>query len=138
MYARGTIVGLTRGTNRAHIVRAALEAMAYQTRDVIDCMTEAAGVTVPLVRIDGGAAVNDLAMQFQSDILQIPVQRPREVETTALGAAYLAGLAVGYWRDVTEIETNWHLGREYAPEMSAERCDQLYQGWCEAVRRAAS
>jgi glycerol kinase len=136
MYARGTIVGLTRGTNRAHIVRAALEAMAYQTRDVIDCMTEAAGVTVSLVRVDGGAAVNHMAMQFQSDMLQIPVQRPREVETTALGAAYLAGLAVGYWSDVTEIETNWHLGQEYAPQMSSERCDQLYQGWCEAVRRA--
>ncbi len=136
MYARGTIVGLTRGTTRAHMVRAALEAMAYQTRDVIDCMTEAAGVAVPLMRVDGGAAVNHLAMQFQSDILQIPVQRPREVETTALGAAYLAGLAVGYWSDVTEIEANWHLGHEYAPEMSAERCNQLYQGWCEAVRRA--
>ncbi|PON10256.1 glycerol kinase, partial [Candidatus Entotheonella serta] len=126
MYARGTLVGLTRGTNRAHIVRAALEAMAYQTRDVIDCMTEAAGVTVPLVRIDGGAAVNNLAMQFQSDILQMPVQRPREVETTTLGAAYLAGLAVGYWSDVTEIEANWHLGHEYAPQMPVERCDQLY------------
>lgn len=137
MYARGTLVGLTRSTNRAHIVRAALEAMAYQTRDVIDCMTEAAGVAVPLVRIDGGAAVNNLAMQFQSDILQMPVQRPREVETTALGAAYLAGLAVGYWSDVTEIEANWHLGHEYAPQMPLERCDQLYQGWCEAVRRAS-
>ncbi len=137
MYARGTLVGLTRGTNRAHIVRAALEAMAYQTRDVIDCMTEAAGVAVPLVRIDGGAVVNNLAMQFQSDILQMPVQRPREVETTALGAAYLAGLAVGYWSDVTEIEANWHLGHEYAPQMPVERCDQLYQGWCKAVRRAS-
>ncbi len=136
MYARGALVGLTRGANRAHIVRAALEAMAYQTRDVIDCMTEAAGVPVPLMRVDGGAAVNNVARQFQSDILQIPVQRPREVETTALGAAYLAGLAVGYGSDVTEIEANWHLGHEYAPEMSAERCDQLYQGWCEAVRRA--
>jgi glycerol kinase len=120
MYARGTIVGLSRGTTRAHLVRAALEAMAYQTRDVIDCMTEAAGVPVSLVRVDGGAAVNHMAMQFQSDILQLPVQRPREVETTALGAAYLAGLAVGYWRDVTEIEANWHLGHEYAPKMSSE------------------
>ncbi len=136
MYARGTLVGLTRGTNRAHIVRAALEAMAYQTRDVIDCMSQAAGVAVPLVRIDGGAAVNHVAMQFQSDILQIPAQRPREVETTALGAAYLAGLAVGYWRDIAEIESNWHLGHEYAPEMSPERSEQLYKGWCEAVRRA--
>lgn len=137
MYARGTLVGLTRGSNRAHIVRAALEAMAYQTRDVIDCMTEAAGVAVSRVRVDGGAAVNHVAMQFQSDILQIPVQRPRQVETTALGAAYLAGLAVGYWNDVTEIEANWQLEHEYTPEMSAACCDQLYQGWCEAVRRAS-
>ena len=136
MYARGAIVGLTRGSNRAHIVRAALEAMAYQTRDVIDGMAQAAGVEAQRLRVDGGAAVNDLAMQFQSDILQLPVQRPEGVETTALGAAYLAGLAVGYWSGVTEIEANWHVGREYAPQMPPERCEQLYQGWREAVRRA--
>ncbi len=136
MYARGTLVGLTRGTTRAHIVRAALEAMAYQTRDVIDCMVEAAGVAVPVVRADGGAAVNDLAMQFQSDILQVPVQRPHVVETTALGAAYLAGLAVGYWDSVDQITAHWQPARAYTPQMAAERGQHLYQRWQEAVRRA--
>ncbi len=136
MYARGTLVGLTRGTTRAHIVRAALEAMAYQTRDVIERMVEVGHVPLPNLRVDGGAAVNNLAMQFQSDILQVPVQRPQVVETTALGAAYLAGLAVGYWEDIEHIATHWTLEREYTPQIPAERCDHLYHGWQEAVRRA--
>jgi glycerol kinase len=136
MYARGTLIGMTLGTNRAHIARAALEAMAYQTRDVIEAMVTAAGMTVPVVRVDGGAAVNNLAMQFQSDILQMPVQRPQMVETTALGAAYLAGLAVGYWEDQHQLAANWHLEREYLPQMSADQSDRLYRGWREAVSRA--
>ncbi len=134
MYARGMLIGITRGTHRAHIVRAALEAMAYQTRDVIDTMV-AAGTTVSMVRIDGGAAVNDLAMQFQSDLLQVPVQRPAVVETTALGAAYLAGLAVGYWEDQQQLATHWHLERAYLPQMPAEQSDRLYRRWQEAVER---
>jgi glycerol kinase len=136
MYARGLLTGLTWSTQRAHIVRAALEAMAYQTRDVIEAMVAASGMTVAMVRVDGGAAVNNFAMQFQSDILQVPVQRPQVIETTALGAAYLAGLAVGYWEDLHQIATNWCLEREYTPRMPAERCDSLYRGWQEAVRRA--
>jgi glycerol kinase len=136
MYARGLLVGLTRGTTRAHIVRAALEAMAYQTRDVIEAMTAAAGITVSMVRVDGGAAVNNFVIQFQSDILQLPVQRPQVIETTALGAAYLAGLAVGYWEDEPQLAANWHLDRVYTPGMPAERCERLYRGWQEAVRRS--
>jgi glycerol kinase len=135
MHARGTLVGLTRGTTRAHIVRAALEAMAYQTRDVIDWMKAVAGVEVSRLRVDGGAAVNNFAMQFQSDILQIPVQRPQVVETTALGAAYLAGLAVGYWDSLEDIASNWQPERIYTPQMAPDRCEHLYQGWQEAVRR---
>ena len=136
MYARGLLIGLTRGTKKAHIVRAALEAMAYQTRDVIDRMAAAAGVSVSTLRVDGGAAANDLAMQFQSDVLQIPVQRPRLVETTAWGAACLAGLAVGYWQDQDELGACWRAEREFTPRMPAARCDALYGGWQEAVRRA--
>jgi glycerol kinase len=135
MYARGILVGITRGTNRAHITRAALEAMAYQTRDVVDAMVAASGMTVPMVRVDGGAAVNSLAMQFQSDILQVPVQRPRVVETTALGAAYLAGLAVGYWEDQQHLAANWQLEREFTPRMPPEQSNRLYRGWQEAVNR---
>ena len=136
MYARGLLVGLTRGTTKSHIVRAALEAMAYQTRDVIDRMAAAAGVVVSTLRVDGGAAANDLAMQFQSDVLQIPVQRPRMVETTAWGAACLAGLAVGYWQDQDELAACWRAEREFTPRMPAARCEALYGGWREAVRRA--
>lgn len=136
MYARGVLIGLTRGTNRAHVTRAALEAMAYQTRDVVEAMVAAAGMTVSVVRVDGGAAVNHLAMQFQSDILQVPVQRPRVVETTALGAAYLAGLAVGYWEDLPQLAANWHMAHEYTPQMSVAQSAGLYRGWQEAVRRS--
>jgi glycerol kinase len=136
MHARGLLIGLTRGTTRAHIVRAALEAMAYQTRDVIEAMAAATGMTAPLVRVDGGAAVNNFVMQFQSDMLQLPVQRPQVVQTTALGAAYLAGLAVGYWDDQQQLVNNWCLDREYTPRLPAEQSEQLYRGWQEAVRRS--
>ena len=110
--------------------------MAYQTCDVIHSMVAAAGVPVSVVRVDGGAAVNNLAMQFQSDILQVPVQRPQVVETTALGAAYLAGLAVGYWESQDQIAANWRLDRTYTPQMSVAHRDRLYDGWQEAVRRS--
>ena len=136
MYARGLLIGLTRGTSRAHLVRAALEAMGYQTCDVVNSMMAAACVPVSVVRVDGGAAVNDLAMQFQSDMLQVPVQRPQVVETTALGAAYLAGLAVGYWESQDQIAANWRLDHTYTPQMSVDRRDRLYRGWQEAVRRS--
>jgi glycerol kinase len=136
MYARGLLIGLTLGTTRAHIVRAALEAMAYQTRDVVEAMVAATGLTVPVMRVDGGAAVNNLAMQFQSDILRVPVQRPQVTETTALGAAYLAGLAVGYWDNLEQLQAQWRLEREYTPCLSAEQSERLYQGWRQAVRRA--
>jgi glycerol kinase len=136
MYARGLLIGLTRGTTRAHVVRAALEAIAYQTRDVIEAMTVVANVHVPVVRVDGGAVANNFLMQFQSDILQLPVQRPHVVETAALGAAYLAGLAAGYWDDLQQLTANWCLDAAYTPHLPVERCDQLYRGWQEAVRRA--
>jgi glycerol kinase len=119
-------------------VRAALEAMAYQTRDVIAAMVATSGVTVPLLRVDGGAAANNFMLQFQSDILQLPVQRPHVVETTALGAAYLAGLAVGYWDNQQQLAKNWSLDQEYTPHMLAAQSDQLYRGWQEAVRRSRS
>lgn len=135
-YARGLLIGLTRGTTRAHIVRAALEAMAYQTCDVVAQMVAVAGVPVSVLRVDGGAAVNDLAMQFQSDILQVPVQRPAVVETTALGAAYLAGLAVGSWQSQADIASHWRLEQTYTPQMPVAQRDSLYHGWQEAVRRA--
>lgn len=136
MYARGLLIGLTRDTSRAHIVRAALEAMAYQTCDVLHSMAAASTVPVALVRVDGGAAVNDFAMQFQSDMLQVPVQRPHTTETTALGAAYLAGLAVGYWDSVQDIAANWRLAHTYVPQLPTAQRDRLYAGWREAVRRA--
>jgi glycerol kinase len=136
MYARGMLIGLTRSTSRAHIVRAALEAMAYQTCDVINRMIAVAGVPVSVLRVDGGGAVNNFAMQFQSDMLQVPVQRPQVVETTALGAAYMAGLAVGYWENQDQLAANWHLERTYTPQMSVDRRDRLYRGWQEAARRS--
>lgn len=136
MYARGLLIGMTRGTTRAHIARAALEAMAYQTRDVVERMTAATGMTVPRMRVDGGAAVNNLLMQLQSDIVQVPVQRARIVETTALGAAYLAGLAVGYWESQEQIAALWQADATYTPHMPASQSARLYRGWQAAVQRA--
>lgn len=135
-YARGTIVGLTRGSGRAHIVRATLEAIAYQTRDVLDAMLADSGLALATLRVDGGASRNDFLMQFQADILGVPVQRPTITETTALGAAYLAGLAVGYWSSQDEITANWALEREFTPAMSASERDALYGGWQRAVERS--
>jgi glycerol kinase len=134
-YARGAIVGLTRGSGRAEIVRAVLESVAYQTRDVLDIMQRETGMSLPALRVDGGMVVNDFLMQFQADILGTPVERPAVTETTALGAAYLAGLATGFWRDQEEIAHNWQLERRFEPTMPAARRESLYRDWTRAVAR---
>lgn len=134
MYARGAIFGLTRGTNKAHIIRATLESLAYQTRDVLDAMKKDAGTEIPMLRVDGGASANNLLMQFQADILGVPVERPEVIETTALGAAYLAGLHVGYWNK-DELAPNWQKDAEFTPSMKQEDRDELYKGWKKAVKR---
>jgi glycerol kinase len=135
-YARGLLIGLTRGTGRAHVVRAALESIAYQTRDVLEAMTADSGVRLQVLRVDGGAAVNDFLMQFQADILGVPVERPVVNETTALGAAYLAGLAAGFWRDQREIAELWARDRIFAPRMDDGERERLCVGWGKAVSRA--
>ncbi len=137
MYARGTILGLTRGTTRAHLVRAALEAIAYQSREVLGAALADAGLTLAELRVDGGATANNLLMQFQADILATPVVRPVVRETTALGAAYLAGLAVGYWASREEIAQNWAADRRFLPQMEPTRREELFAGWRRAVARAA-
>jgi glycerol kinase len=134
--ARGTIIGLTRGTTREHIARAALESMAYQTRDVLEAMQQDSGMTLAVLKVDGGAAANNLLMQFQSDVLGVSVQRPVVHETTALGAAYLAGLAVGFWQDQNDVRRNWALDREFKSTMRNDRREQLYARWKQAVTRS--
>ena len=134
--ARGAIFGLTRGSTAAHVARATLDAMAYQTRELLEAMLADAGEPLQTLRVDGGASGNDLLMQFQADILDVTVQRPVVRETTALGAAYLAGLAVGFWRDQAELAGHWALDREFTPAMPAEQRDQLYAGWKKAIGRA--
>lgn len=134
MYARGAIFGLTRGTSKAHLVRATLESLAYQTKDVLVAMEKDAGVALKTVRVDGGASANNLLMQFQSDILGVEVQRPVIVETTALGAAYLAGLATGFWT-MEDISAKWQLDRAFQPNMLDNQRDKLYSGWQKAVER---
>jgi len=136
MYARGTIIGLTRGTTPNHLVRATLEAIAYQARDVIEVMGTEAGLQVPLLRVDGGGTANEFLMQFQADILGIPIQVAAVAETTALGAAYLAGLAVGFWQGTAEIAHNWQASRTYEPNMSIDQREVLYSDWKRAVERA--
>ncbi|WP_025642678.1 glycerol kinase GlpK [Schnuerera ultunensis] len=136
MYARGTIVGLTRGANKNHIIRAALESIAYQTRDVLEAMQEDSGIDLQDLRVDGGAVANNFLMQFQSDILGVPVHRPEIIETTALGAAYLAGLAVGFWSDKEEITKRWSVDRVFETEMEDEEKERLYKGWKKAVERS--
>ncbi|HZS76665.1 MAG TPA: glycerol kinase GlpK [Ktedonobacteraceae bacterium] len=135
-YARGTIVGLTRGSTAGHIARATLESMCYQTRDVLEAMTADSGISVKTLRVDGGAVVNNLLMQFQADILGVPVQRPKVAETTALGAAYLAGLAVGFWGSEQEVAEHWAVDRTFEPQMSADQRDALYANWKRAVERS--
>jgi len=133
--ARGVIVGLTRYVNKNHIARAALEATAYQTREVLDAMNVDSGVKLTALKVDGGMVFNDLLMQFQSDILDVPVIRPKVAETTALGAAYAAGLAVGFWKDYDELRTNWAKEKEWQPGMDSNLRKKLYSGWKKAVTR---
>jgi len=135
-YARGTIVGLTRGTKKEHFIRAALESLAYQTNDVLKAMQEDSGITLKALKVDGGACANNFLMQFQSDILDVQVDRPEVIETTALGAAYLAGLAVGYWKDQAEIAKNWALSRSFEPKMEEEKRIELLKGWHKAIGRS--
>jgi glycerol kinase len=135
-YARGSLFGLTRGTTHAHIARAALESIAYQTYDVLKAMEADSGIAIRELRVDGGATANNLLMQFQSDILGVPVVRPTVYETTALGAAYLAGLAVGYWKSVDDIQQQWQINKKFTPGLGPEKAAALLKGWHRAVRAA--
>jgi glycerol kinase len=135
-YARGTLLGMTRGTTQAHIARACLESIAYQTFDVLKAMEADSGIGIKELRVDGGATANNLLMQFQSEILQVPVIRPTVTETTALGAAYLAGLATGYWSSVEDIQQQWKVDRRFQPTMDATRLQDLLSGWQRAVKAA--
>ncbi len=134
MHARGAIFGLTRGTSKAHLIRATLESLAYQTKDVLDAMEKDAGTPLKGLRVDGGASANNLLMQFQADILGVPVERPKIIETTALGAAYLAGLSVGFWSK-TELQQKWQLDAKFESKMPDEKRKELYGGWQKAVKR---
>jgi glycerol kinase len=135
-YARGTIVGITRGTTAAHIAHAAIESMAYQSRDLLEAMERDAGVRLAELKVDGGASVNNRLMQFQADVLGAVVRRPEVSETTALGAAYLAGLAVGYWSNQADVAKNWALDREFKPAMQQAERDRRYAQWRKAVERS--
>lgn len=135
-YARGAILGLTRGTTMGHIARATLESMCYQTRDVLEAMVADSGVDLKALRVDGGAAVNNTLMQFQADILGVPVQRPKVAETTALGAAYLAGIATGFWSGPQEVAAQWAIDQTFEPRMSEDQREKLYKGWKKAVERS--
>jgi len=137
-HARGTMVGMTRGTTAAHIAKAALDSIAYQTVDVLKAMEADAGISIAELRVDGGATVNNLLMQFQSDVLHTNVVRPQITETTALGAAYLAGLATGYWNSIDEIQQQWKVDRKFEPVMGDEKRTELYNGWLKAVKAAQS
>jgi glycerol kinase len=133
---RGAVFGVTRGTSKEHFIRATLESLAYQTKDVLSAMESDAGIQLKTLRVDGGAVMNNFLMEFQADILNVPVERPSIHETTALGAAYLAGLAVGYWKDKEEITKQWSVDRSFNPKMSEETRVDLYKGWKKAVRAA--
>lgn len=136
MRARGAIVGLTRGTTKEHIIRAALDSLAYQTKDVLGAMEADSGIKLQALKVDGGAVANNLLMQFQADILGVPVERPQVIETTALGAAYLAGLAVGFWASKEELAKRWKLERRFENQMDEAKSQKLYKGWKKAVTRA--
>lgn len=136
MYARGTIVGLTRGAKKEHILRAAEESIAYQSRDVLEVIQKDSGINLKKLKVDGGAVRDNFLMQFQSDILGVPVVRPQVIETTALGAAYLSGLAVGYWKDKEEIAQKWKVDKEFSPNMDEKIKEKLYKGWKKAVSRS--
>jgi glycerol kinase len=133
--ARGAIVGMTRYVNRGHIARAALEATAFQTREVLDAMNADSGVPLTALKVDGGMVYNELLMQFQADILGVPVIRPQVAETTALGAAYAAGLAVGFWKNVEDLRSNWAKDKEWDPKMDEALRDKEYKGWKKAVTK---
>ncbi|MCY8938979.1 glycerol kinase GlpK [Peribacillus frigoritolerans] len=133
---RGAVFGLTRGTSKEHFIRATLESLAYQTKDVLDAMEADSGIELQTLRVDGGAVKNDFLMQFQSDLLRVPVERPTINETTALGAAYLAGLAVGYWKDQEEISRQWAVDKTFEPSMEEQESEKLYEGWKKAVHAA--
>ena len=135
-YARGLVVGLTRGTTAAHLARAALEGIAFQVADVLDVMRKDSGIELDELRVDGGAAANALLMQFQADILHVPVVRPKVIETTALGAAFLAGLAVGFWKSTADVHQAWQVDRTFEPTMSADESSQRRSRWAEALTRA--
>jgi glycerol kinase len=135
-HARGTMVGITRGTSAAHIARAALESISYQTMDVINAMQADANIEVKELRVDGGATANNLLMQFQSDILNTKVIRPKVTETTALGAAYLAGLAIGYWKDMDEISGQWQVEKTFEPQRESSEKNELIKGWQRAIKAA--
>ncbi len=134
--ARGAIVGLSRFNTNAHLARATLEAICYQSRDVAEAMEQDSGVHLEVLKVDGGVTANELCMQLQADILGVPVSKPVVAETTALGAAYLAGLAVGYWDGLDDVRNNWALDREFAPERPRAEMDRLYAGWTKAVSRS--
>ena len=134
-YARGAIFGLTRGTQRAHIIRATLESLAYQVKDVLDAMEKDSKVKLKALRVDGGASANDLLMQFQADMLDANVERPKVIETTALGAAYLAGLAVGFWKK-SEIQKSWQLDEKFESKMDGKVRNKKYKKWQKAVKRS--
>ncbi|MEG1244122.1 MAG: FGGY-family carbohydrate kinase, partial [Oscillospiraceae bacterium] len=136
MYARGCIVGLTRGVNRAHFARAVLESITFQVVDLLTAMKEDAGMEIFDLRVDGGASVSNILLQIQSDMLNVEVNRPKVVETTALGAAYLAGLAVGVWKDKDEIAQNREVDKIFVPKIDPEKREKLYKGWKKAVTRA--
>ncbi|PSQ56000.1 MAG: glycerol kinase, partial [Halobacteriales archaeon SW_9_67_25] len=134
--ARGTIVGMTRGTRREHLVRATLEAIAYQTRDVAEAMEADSGIETTSLRVDGGAVKNNFLCQLQSDIIQTDIVRPVVDETTALGSAYAAGLAVGYWDNINKLRSNWQVDEDFEPEMDDEGADEMYRRWDDAVERS--
>ncbi|NBI06990.1 glycerol kinase GlpK [Senegalia massiliensis] len=136
MYARGTMVGLTRGSNKNHIIRAALESIAYQSKDILEAMQQDSGIDLKELKVDGGAVANNFLMQFQSDILGVPVNRPEITETTAMGAAYLAGLAVGFWKSKEEISKRCSIDRIFKPEMEQQKVDKIYKGWKRAIGRS--
>ena len=135
-YARGTIVGITRGVNKYHIIRATLESLAYQVNDVLAAMKADSGISLASLKVDGGASANDFLMQTQADIIDAPVKRPRCVETTAMGAAYLAGLAVGYWKSKEDVLKNWAIDRTFQPSVAKEERAKRIRGWNKAVKYA--
>ena len=134
MYARGTILGLSRGAKKEHIIRATLESIAYQTKDVLSAMEEDSNILLKDLRVDGGASKNNFLLQFQSDILNVNIHRPKIVETTALGAAYLAGLAVGYWGSKEDVIKNWAIDKVFTPAMDGEDREEKIKGWNKAVK----